>query len=163
MADLQIKSHSNYLLIAVVCLFFNTTISAKEGLKIESDRLLLSLESIPSAEEAFSLKAEVEEKQIRLIWDIKENCYLYLHKFSFIDQLTGENKIALFPKGKFLEDEFFGNVEVYFNQVEITLPIIKLIPTENIITYQGCNKKGYCYTPVKKSLLVDKNLEVFIY
>ena len=57
-------------------MFFNTTISAKEGLKIESDRLLLSLESIPSAEEAFSLKAEVEEKQIRLIWDIKQRILL---------------------------------------------------------------------------------------
>ena len=139
------------------------TISAKEGLKTERDRLLLSLESIPSAEEAFSLKAEVEEKQIRLIWDIKENCYLYLDKFSFIDQFTGENKIALFPKGKVLEDEFFGNVEVFFNQVEISLPIMKLIPTEIIITYQGCNQKGYCYTPVKKFLLIDRNLEVFIY
>lgn len=163
MVYLQIKSHLNYLLLIIVCLFFTATIAAKDTNKTEHDKLLLTQEIIPPADEVFVLKTKVDGKRIKLIWDIKENCYLYLHKFSFTDKTTGQHKTASFPKGRYLEDEYFGKVEVFFEQVEISVPLNNYPPTEIIVTYQGCNEKGYCYMPIKKFLLVDKSLKVSIF
>jgi thiol:disulfide interchange protein len=40
---------------------------------------------------------------------------------------------------------------------EVILDIGKEIEKEITVTYQGCNQKGYCYTPIKKELVIKKS------
>ena len=64
---------------------------------------------------------------------------------------------------EFLEDKFFGKMEVFFDHVETSFVINEPLPAEIIVTYQGCNQIGYCYLPIKKYLLIDKSLKAIIH
>ncbi|MEC8633935.1 MAG: protein-disulfide reductase DsbD domain-containing protein, partial [Pseudomonadota bacterium] len=51
-------------------------------------------------------------------------------------------------------DEFFGDVEVYYDAVEATVSLEKTTELAQIkVTYQGCADAGLCYPPETKSFL----------
>tara|TARA_B100000586_G_C20082303_1_gene415966 strand:- start:643 stop:1068 length:426 start_codon:yes stop_codon:yes gene_type:complete len=133
------------------------TISANNKFNNDTDRLFFIDKEIPHPDEVFKFNARVQGGKIYLRWDIKEGCYLYLDKFSFVDKKLNTKLDASFPSGKILEDEYFGRVEVFFDALEVVLDIGKGFEKEITATYQGCNKKGYCYTPVKKILFIKKS------
>ena len=80
-----------------------------------------------------------------------------LNKFSFFDKQLNTYLNATFPEGEILVDKYFGKVEVFFDAVEVVLDIGKEIEKEITVTYQGCNQKGYCYTPITKKLVIKKS------
>lgn len=123
---------------------------------------MLKQEEILPADLVFKLKAKLEGNEISLIWDIKDNSYLYLDKFSFFSNFQGKYLSFSAPKGEILEDEYFGKVEVFFNQVEVSIQLDSPLPSEIIVIYQGCNQIGYCYTPIKKFVSIHKNLSLSI-
>jgi len=49
--------------------------------------------------------------------------------------------------GKVKEDENFGTVEVYYDRLDIELPITATAPTTINVSYQGCADAGLCYPP----------------
>src|SRR5207342_1470101 len=64
------------------------------------------------------------------------------------------------PAGKEHSDEYFKNVVVYFDQVDVPLPIRRLtdLPAETITlhaTYQGCQTDGLCYPPMKRDVTLQ--------
>ena len=156
------KSLSNYLVYAVIFLFIET-ISAIESTNKELDKLLLNQEKILPADEVFKLSAKMDDSRIKFVWTIKKNNYLYLDKFSFEIKNKGIYKEPVFPMGRILEDEFFGKVEVFFDNVETSFVINESLPAKIIVTYQGCNQIGYCYLPIKKYVHIDKSLQAIIH
>jgi len=86
--------------------------------------------------------------------------YLYRDKTSF--RLGNTDGVSLgvprFPEGKPHRDEHFGEVTVYFDQVEIPLPVIRSNASAQTLTleasFQGCLKDGICYPPMTRSLQV---------
>jgi len=132
------------------------TISAKDEFNKYADELLFIEKGIPHPDEVYKLHAAIVEQKIFLRWDIKPDCYLYLNKFSFFDKKLNTYQEASFPKGEILVDEYFGEVEVFFDAVEVIFDIGKEFEKEITITYQGCNQKGYCYTPIVKKLVIKK-------
>jgi len=162
MINPKTKSHVNYLLFFVICFLFTLTISAIENTNKAIEKLLLTQEKIIPSDQAFKLKVKFEGKEIKFSWDIEENCYLYLDKFSFFSRKVGNYYRPSFPKGKVLEDEYFGEVEVFFDLVETSIVTNSPLPSEIIVSYQGCNQAGYCYPPTKKYISISKDLKLTI-
>src|SRR6185312_11293605 len=77
---------------------------------------------------------------------------MYRDKFRFSAQPA---TVALgkpeFPAGKIKEDEFFGKVETYRDEVVVRVPVKAEGPFTLQAQSQGCADVGVCYTPVKQS------------
>lgn len=76
--------------------------------------------------------------------------YLYRHRFAFrsepADIALGQPQL---PPGERKTDEFFGDVEVYHEGLDVDLPVDNpdRRPFTLLVTYQGCADKGLCYPP----------------
>jgi thiol:disulfide interchange protein DsbD len=119
-------------------------------------------EELLAPEVAFSLNAWVEGDQLVAEYRIAPGYYLYREKFDF--QVDSSDAPAGFgeaqiPAGKIKNDEFFGDVEVYRDQVTIRLPFRfeGVAPNQLAVkaTSQGCADIGVCYPPLKQLLTVD--------
>ena len=149
--------HIYSLFFILIGLWFTLTIAAKETPNKDLEKLLFLDQEILPVDQAFKLEASLIGKEIFLEWDIEKNCYLYLDKFSF--KITNSDRYLYpsFPRGELLEDEYFGLVEVFFNNLQTSFKIDTLLAKEIVVTYQGCNQEGYCYTPIKKYILIKNN------
>lgn len=86
--------------------------------------------------------------------------YLYRDKTSF--ELIDADGVSLgaprFPVGKSHKDEHFGDVVVYFNEVEIPLPVQRTNQAAQTLAlrahFQGCLTDGICYPPMTRTLSV---------
>ncbi len=140
-----------------------------DRLKALSDELGLSdtEQTVLTPDEAFIFDAEaIDGNTIQANWQIADNIYMYRDKFRFaiIDNIESDvSHISLgqpqLPPGKKKYDESFGDSEVYFHGVSITLPIIRDSgPAQTIqlqAHYQGCVEDSFCYPPIKKIISID--------
>ncbi len=86
--------------------------------------------------------------------------YLYRDRSSF--RLEGAAGIATatprWPKGVSHRDEHFGDVVVYFDQVDVPLPLrrTRADPAKAtlVATFQGCQTDGICYPPMTRRVAV---------
>jgi len=110
-------------------------------------------------DDAFIFSAEIQGPNTLVArWDVAENYYLYRKRFAF--KLIDANGIELqefrAPRGKMKVDENFGEMEVYFNEAVVTLPLrrdnLASTPITLQVTYQGCAEDGFCYPPISKTV-----------
>jgi len=107
--------------------------------------------------EAFQLShVEGADDAIHLRFVAAEGYYLYRHRLQFHTEpavTLGEPKL---PSGERKHDEYFGDVEVYHNivDVEIPRPAAASAPFTLVVTYQGCADKGLCYPPETERLAI---------
>ena len=110
-------------------------------------------------DKAFKMSVtNIGEKKILIDWQIEEGYYLYMGMFEFsTDQENVKITKAQMPDGTKKVDEFFGNVDVYYNSTSAELTFDKINKNTNlIVTYQGCADAGLCYPPIKKIISLDK-------
>lgn len=130
--------------------------------------LVQSNEDLLPPEKAFALTASIQNDQVIATFDIAEKYYLYRDSFSFtLDTDNVEFGSPTATEGKLKNDEFFGEVEVYRNTAQVTLPLIYkglLKPAEIVIktSMQGCADVGVCYPPLYQTLTMktDSNAVV---
>jgi len=109
--------------------------------------------------EAYRLDgALTREGDLRLHWQITDAYYLYQHAFKVQVQAPAASEPLPidFPPALAKTDEFFGEVQVYYGEADLTVTL----PPENepltvAVTYQGCADAGLCYPPETEYLLVD--------
>lgn len=110
-------------------------------------------------EQAFILSTEViDGHNISVRWDIAEGYYLYRDKVSF--SLVDADGISIAPhelnRGKKKHDESFGEMEVFFHELEVAIPLQRNNQAAQQITllikYQGCAEIGFCYPPMKQEV-----------
>lgn len=104
-------------------------------------------------DEAFVPDAWVEGDAITLAWRIAPGYYLYRHGFAAI--IDGETVDADYPDGEAKVDDYFGEVEVYHDQVFATVPAAQVdadAVREVTVRYQGCAEAGLCYPPVERTV-----------
>jgi thiol:disulfide interchange protein DsbD len=109
-----------------------------------------SAEFLP-VREAFKLSViSSSSESVKLRFVAAEGYYLYRHRFSFSSEPTdirlGQ---AILPAGQAKHDEFFGDVEVYYEVLDIEVPVDNPDhrPFNLSVNYQGCADKGLCYPP----------------
>jgi thiol:disulfide interchange protein len=85
--------------------------------------------------------------------------YLYRDRSTF--RVEGEGIAAdkpRWPPGVSHRDEHFGDVVVYFDPVDVTLPLLRSRPDAQTVTlratFQGCQNNGICYPPMTRSLRI---------
>ncbi|MDR2212212.1 MAG: hypothetical protein LBE21_01100 [Pseudomonadales bacterium] len=119
-------------------------------------------------EQAFALSAFVEaDTSITLRWEMPEGYYLYRKSLRL--ELPDGGALDDFdvPQGTLLNDEYFGDSEVYFTQLLLRLPL-GAVPDnaygntaqgarqlEFTVYYQGCAQGQYCYPPRQTPLVVE--------
>jgi len=116
-----------------------------------------------SASQAYILSVNIRDPQTLVLrWDIAEGYYLYRDKILVnavtpADLQLGDLQSA---PGKVKQDEYFGRMEVYYDQAEVVLPLIRndkgTLPITLDIAYQGCAEAGFCYPPVNE--IIDLTL-----
>ena len=110
------------------------------------------------ADEAFQPDVLVSDSNtLTANWLIADGYYLYRHKFEFsLDDANGVTLLpAAFPEGTHKNDEIFGDIEAYYNQVSATLPLQRTSGDQTPVTltlkYQGCADRGVCYPPTTRT------------
>ncbi len=100
-------------------------------------------------EQAFQLIELVNEDEVLLQWQIADGYYLYQNRIKVI--ADGEPlPITRFPAAKLKWDEYFGEVGVYYQQ--LNLPIQPGDARQLEVHYQGCAEAGLCYPPQQSQI-----------
>ena len=87
--------------------------------------------------------------------------YLYRDRSSF--RIEGADGISAgrpqWPPGSQYHDEHFGDVVVYFDQIDVPLPLQRAAgPATSlhlVATFQGCQTGGICYPPMTRTIALD--------
>jgi len=124
---------------------------------VAADRELLS------PDKAFRLSAQLSnESEIVVRYDVAKGYYLYRDKLKFaVEPSAVVLGNARLPPGKVKEDEFFGKVETYRDEVLIRIPVRLAAgsqPFTLIVRSQGCADAGVCYTPQQQQVVIGPGL-----
>ncbi|HTL49545.1 MAG TPA: protein-disulfide reductase DsbD domain-containing protein, partial [Steroidobacteraceae bacterium] len=97
--------------------------------------------------------------RVLLDWQIAPGYYLYRHRVSAKTATPGFTlgPVAM-PDGHKKHDEFFGDVEVYYDVLSATVPVSRAGDAGSFeiqVSYQGCADAGLCYPPVTKTVAID--------
>lgn len=112
-------------------------------------------------DQAFQLSAtQLQNGDVEINWDIAKDYYLYRHRFKFAPQNTSAQDLKpRIPAGIAKHDEYFGDVEVYYNRVSVVLPTLGGVNDDeglNIrVSYQGCAEAGLCYPPQDRYIRIQ--------
>ncbi len=147
----KIAPYLNKLLTALLLLLNSLALSNAQA--VDSQDLL-------PPEQAFRISANGEAAdKIQVKWRIADGYYLYQSKIRFNSDAREITLMAPnFPKGELVNDEFFGEIEIYRGEIIVDIPVIKDEKLPDIITLQarsqGCADIGVCYPPQTQTLLV---------
>lgn len=103
-------------------------------------------------DEAFQLTVIEEKDKVALLWRVEPGYYLYKHRI----QVTGSERIGALslPVGVPKFDEYFGDVEIYDQNLEAAVEMSPGTEAQITISYQGCADQGICYPPRKVDYIV---------
>jgi len=108
--------------------------------------------------EAFKLDFDQQGEKLFINWEIAPEYYIYQKKLKFIAKEASLKQPKL-PDGQWIEDEFFGKTEVYFNTLNLVIPLSDIKDNAIVkIRYQGCAEAGLCYPPETVSIPLSKLL-----
>ncbi len=135
---------------------------------VSSETPKLSLESVGQpandflpVDEAFqALVVPIDGNTLEVSFRVTPGHYLYKEKL-FVR--TSSDRVQLgqlsLPEGKLKYDEFFGEQEVFFDDVLATLPLARATPEamglEVDVEFQGCAEGGLCYPPTVRTIAVE--------
>ncbi|MFT3755000.1 MAG: protein-disulfide reductase DsbD [Pseudoxanthomonas sp.] len=113
------------------------------------------------AERAFGFEAIAGDgNTVLLRFSPAKGYYLYRDRSSF--KVTGAAGISAgkpqWPTGTNHHDEHFGEVVVYFDQIDVPLPLqrtrAEAAEADVVASFQGCQTDGICYPPMTRTVRV---------
>lgn len=111
-------------------------------------------------EKAFQISAQATAKdRVEVRFKIEKGYYLYRDKTRVSAQGATLGGVDL-PKGKVKQDENFGRVETWHDDVHFTLPVKATAPYTLKITTQGCADAGLCYPPMDTEIRIDPSAPI---
>ncbi len=143
--------HLLSLLMLLLCC--TAPLRAAEPAKLPVAPMAVKDEFLP-VEQAYRLDTALLDGTLVLRWEIADGYYLYRHQFRFNAEPGGELAAEL-PAGQRKVDDYFGEVEVYYHDVEATLAGLPVQPFTLAVTSQGCADAGLCYPPYTQQFRVD--------
>ncbi len=149
-------------LATILALILSTVLNAQQStrsININSlDRNLIQARPLAS-DEAFPYFLSVSsENEFSVTWTPAPGHYLYRHAFAFsvVENENAEPQALAFklPDGFKKTDQFFGDIEAYYDQVkaEIQIDTAPASGANLVIEYQGCADWGFCYPPQRIAL-----------
>ena len=117
------------------------------------------------AGDAFGFEAIAGDgRSILARFDIAPGYYLYRDRTTFrLDDASRRAGIATgaprWPQARAHRDEHFGDVAVFFDPVDLTLPIARAAGPARVVRviarFQGCQTDGICYPPMERSVTLE--------
>ena len=114
------------------------------------------------AEQAYRLEAVADGGNALLLrFTPAPGYYLYRDRSAFtLEGLDGVRAgTPAWPPGKQHQDEYFGHTVVYFDPVELKLPLRRSAADGGsatlVATFQGCQDQGICYPPMTRRIRVE--------
>lgn len=113
-------------------------------------------------EQAFGFEAIAEDgNQLLLRFTPARGYYLYRDRTHMT--LSGADGLSLgnpqWPPGQSHHDDHFGEVTVYFDQVEVPVPVLRERAEAGRatlqVTFQGCQSDGICYPPMSREVALS--------
>ena len=111
--------------------------------------------------QAFIETAHIDNNKLVVQWQIADDYYMYRDQFDVVP-ITANVELgqAKYPAGVVEEDPEFGEVVVYFNHIEYSLPILSVPEGTKTLELelrgQGCNKPvGVCYAPQIRRISIE--------
>ena len=101
-------------------------------------------------QQAFIFSAQANGEKLDVNWQIADGYYLYKREIAVENNGTKLNELAL-PTAENYHDEFFGEVEIYRNELAFSLPLQPNGTNRIQVHYQGCTS-GFCYPPQTEEL-----------
>ena len=155
--------------IATLILVLCTNVCAALTLETDSVKTLQKLlgqdaneQTFLDPDTAFVLSIQpIADNQLRAVFQIANGYYLYRHKIRF-ESMDASSPLGQYtlPPGETQDDEYFGRVSIYPQDVAVNLPLLNQPPPKQVVikaSYQGCAKKGICYSPIEKIIPVVFN------
>ena len=123
------------------------------GLDRAPDPLAAQVEFLP-VDEAYRFSAVLREGHILARWEIEPGYYLYRSRFDFQPDARATLGEPQIPPGQPKVDEFFGEVEVYYDEVTVVVPVTGQATSSFSVRfgYQGCADAGLCYPPETRAV-----------
>jgi len=93
---------------------------------------------------------DASAQQVTVIFEMAPGYYLYRHRLHLSNPQSPDQDLQIsLPEGKHKTDEYFGDVEVYYDQLQIQLDASQLTAgqTQLRVGFQGCADAGLCYPP----------------
>ncbi|HWX66771.1 MAG TPA: protein-disulfide reductase DsbD [Rhodanobacter sp.] len=150
-SDMAAPAAGNTLGSALNRLGSNNTAAASAG-----------MDSAPlPAEQAFHFEALAQNPhQLLLRWTMPKGYYLYRDQTTLkLKDATGLSLKPAWPAGTAHHDAHYGDVTVYFDQVELPVTVDGDLGDRKQLTleasFQGCQDGGLCYPLMTRSLNVD--------
>ena len=106
-------------------------------------------------DKAFKMSSLISEQDVIVRWQIAPEYYLYKHQLLFTvktDTDDARTIVVSLPNGKHKHDEYFGDVETYYGELEVNVPVSSGNFEINV-QYQGCADAGLCYPPQKRTIV----------
>ncbi|OYV16760.1 MAG: thiol:disulfide interchange protein DsbD, partial [Methylococcaceae bacterium NSP1-2] len=110
-------------------------------------------------EQAFQFFATVKnDNTVAVSWRIAQGYYLYREKVQLELINAPDTQLGSFtiPNGIPKEDEAFGRVEIFHDELKFDVPLIRTKPVAQILSlkasFQGCAERGVCYPPMTQSV-----------
>ena len=123
--------------------------------------LALDAPDVLPEDQAFKFEAiAMSATAILVRWTIADGYYLYRDKIKFAVAEDATVRLGQpgLPTGVPKTDEHFGAVEVYYDLLEVPLPLTRLSSAADTLmltgNYQGCKEAGICYPPITRVLAV---------
>lgn len=117
-----------------------------------------AVEFLP-VEQAYQLEVEIiDALNVQVYWQIAPDYYLYQHRFAFdiVDDSGNIDVQSTLPAALSRTDEYFGEVQVYYNDADINLALQRSTQRATLtVTSQGCADAGLCYPPLKQYYELD--------
>lgn len=135
-----------------------------------AERNLSGLAATPEflpVEQAYQLAVEIlDEQRLRLHWQIAPGYYLYQHRFAFnLEDADGKIELtSQMPEGLHHSDEYFGEVQIYYQDADVILQLQRAVQPGGgstaqratlSATSQGCADAGLCYPPHQQFFTLD--------
>jgi thiol:disulfide interchange protein DsbD len=109
-------------------------------------------------EKAFRFSARpLDASMVEVTFAIANGYYLYRDRFKFSAQGNPAVRLgaAQLPPGIGHKDEFFGEMQIYRNEVRIRIPVEGQGRFDLQVLSQGCADAGVCYVPMESGASID--------
>ncbi|MDH5433906.1 MAG: protein-disulfide reductase DsbD, partial [Gammaproteobacteria bacterium] len=140
------------LLLTIVTFSLSCGYLKAEEEKVDFGALFAQQNEFLEVDDAFVQQVDVFDDEIIVKFEIADEYYMYRSRFAFKAEgaTLGD---AYIPRGKKKVDEYLGDVEVYYHNLEISVPFTAHQEAFTFIyEFQGCAEAGLCYPPEEKTI-----------
>lgn len=132
--------------------FFSALFVVSAHVHADMRNLFSDPEFLP-VDQAFPVSTQISNKNLEATFSNADGYYLYKHRLYLTQdgQTYWPNQYS--KAGLKKEDENFGSVEVFYQNLTVIFDTTSLKPTSATLHYQGCADAGLCYAP--QSMPID--------